>query len=63
MTSEHHLLESEVRSLQEDWTKKVAADAKYWLENDAKKRAISSAKSYEEFRFDILVNLQLIVAI
>lgn len=59
MASEHHLLESEVRSLQEDWSKKVAADAKYWLENDAKKRAISSAKSYEEFRFEILAKLQI----
>jgi len=51
-SNEHQLKESEVKKLQEDWTKKVAADAQYWLENDAKKRAISSAKSYEEFRYN-----------
>jgi len=41
---------TEIDFLQEAWSKKIAADSKYWLENDAKIRAISSAQSYEEFR-------------
>ncbi|CAB3373247.1 Hypothetical predicted protein [Cloeon dipterum] len=41
--------EGVIKSLHEDWNRKIAADAKYWLENDAKIRAITDAKSYEEF--------------
>ncbi|XP_059478501.1 coiled-coil domain-containing protein 103 isoform X2 [Neocloeon triangulifer] len=41
--------ETELKNLQQNWEQKIKAHEKYWLENDAKLRAITSAKSYEEF--------------
>lgn len=46
-----HEFKLDYRKLEEDLWRELESDKRYWLQNDAKIRAVNNVGTYEDFRY------------